>query len=124
MGFCLGGRLAFLAALRRPLGAAVSYYGGGIVGQGAFRALPPLLGEVDRLQSPWLGLFGDLDTSIPPEDVETLRAALAALRVPTDVVRYEEAGHGFNCDARPSFDAVASADAFVRSTDWLARHLG
>jgi carboxymethylenebutenolidase len=123
VGFCVGGRLAFLAALRRRLGAAVSYYGGGIVGQGAFRALPPLLAESDRIQTPWLGLFGDQDTSIPPDDVETLRHALDSATVPVEIVRYAEAGHGFNCDARPGFDAVASTDAFGRATDWLARHL-
>lgn len=124
VGFCLGGRLAYLAAVRRTLGAAISYYGGGIVSQGAFRALPALLSAADELTTPWLGLFGDLDTSIPVDDVETLRRALDSAAVPTEVVRYADAGHGFNCDARPSFDAAASTDAFARATDWLARHLG
>lgn len=123
VGFCVGGRLAFLAALRRPLGAAISYYGGGIVDQGAFPALPPLLVEVDQLATPWLGLFGDLDRSIPVDDVETLRAALADSIVPFEIVRYPAAGHGFNCDARSTFDAAASKDAFVRVIDWLTRHL-
>ncbi|HEV3213354.1 MAG TPA: dienelactone hydrolase family protein [Acidimicrobiales bacterium] len=123
VGFCIGGRFAFLAALRRTLGAAISYYGGGIVDQGAFPALPPLLDEVDQLATPWLGLFGDLDRSIPVEDVESLRAALASARVPVEIVRYAEAGHGFNCDARSTFDAAASEDAFVRATDWLTRQL-
>jgi carboxymethylenebutenolidase len=123
VGFCIGGRLSFLAAVRRRLGAAISYYGGGIVDQGAFPAMPPLLAEVDSLQTPWLGFFGDLDRSIPTEHVETLRSALAAVAVPYEVVRYPEATHGFNCDARPSYNEAASSDSFARAIDWLQRHL-
>lgn len=123
VGYCIGGRLSFLAALRRRLGAAISYYGGGIVDQGAFPAMPALLKEVGALQTPWLGFFGDLDKSIPTDHVETLRRALASVDVPYEIVRYPEATHGFNCDARPSYNEDASADAFGRATGWLQRHL-
>ncbi len=75
VGFCFGGRVTFLAALRRKLGAAVGFYGGGIVTQ-RFPQFPPLVDEVSKLQTPWLGLFGDRDQSIPVEDVEQLRDAL------------------------------------------------
>src|SRR3981081_3979881 len=57
-GFCFGGRTTFLAAVRRPLGAAVGFYGGGIV-TGRFPQFPPLVEKSASLQSPWLGLFGD-----------------------------------------------------------------
>jgi len=124
VGFCVGGRFAFLAALRRQLGAAISYYGGGIVQQGFFKALPPLLDEVASLKTPWLGLFGDLDKSIPIDDVELLRTSLGDAKVRSEIVRYAEANHGFNCDARPSFNEEASNAAFDRSTTWLHEHLG
>src|SRR5436190_267226 len=75
VGFCFGGRTTFLAAIRRPLGASVGFYGGGIV-TGRFPQFPPLVDESASLQSPWLGLFGDADQSIPAEDVERLRATL------------------------------------------------
>jgi carboxymethylenebutenolidase len=123
VGFCIGGRTAFLAALRRSLGAAVSYYGGSIVSQGPFPALLPLLEEAAGLATPWLGLFGDLDKSIPPVEVELLGEAVARASVDHEIVRYPDADHGFNCDARPAFNAEASDAAFVRSVDWLQRHL-
>jgi carboxymethylenebutenolidase len=124
VGFCFGGRVAFLAAVRFALGAAVSYYGGGIVSQGAFKAFPPLLDSVPALQTPFLGLFGDQDRSIPVDDVERLRAAVPSAPVATDIVRYPEADHGFHCDERPSYDADASADAWARSMAFIREHAG
>ncbi len=122
VGFCFGGRVSFLVALRRKLGACVGFYGGGIV-RGRFPQFPPLLDEVDALQTPWLGLFGDEDASIPVEDVETLRRALGRVGVDTDVVRYPDAGHGFNCDRRADYKPDAAADAWARTLAWFGAHL-
>jgi carboxymethylenebutenolidase len=122
VGFCFGGRVTFLAALERALGAAVGFYGGGIVTP-RFPQFPALVDRAARLRSPWLGLFGDEDGSIPVEDVETLRRALAAAPVGTEIVRYPGAQHGFHCDVRGSYDAVAAADAWGRTLTWLERHL-
>jgi carboxymethylenebutenolidase len=123
VGFCFGGRVTFLAAARRAFGAAVGFYGGGIV-TARFPQFPPLVGESATLQTPWLGLFGDDDGSIPVEDVETLRAALVDAPVPTEIVRYPRAEHGFFCDERPAYNAAVSEDAWPRALDWLERHLG
>jgi len=38
-------------------------------------------------------------------------------------VRYENAGHGFNCDARPDFVADAAADAWARALSWFETSL-
>jgi carboxymethylenebutenolidase len=123
VGFCFGGRVTFLTALRRALGAAVGFYGGGIV-TGRFPQFPPLVGEAASLQTPWLGLFGDQDASIPVDDVEQLRAALTNAKVDTDVVRYGGAGHGFHCDQRPDYRADDARDAWDRTLRWFASHLG
>lgn len=122
VGFCFGGRVTFLAVARRAFGAAVGFYGGGLVTP-RFPQFPALIGEATTLQTPWLGLFGDEDGSIPVEDVETVRAALGAAPVPTEVVRYPGAEHGFFCDERPSYNGEASADAWVRTVDWFDRYL-
>lgn len=123
VGFCFGGRVTFLVALRRRIGAAVGFYGGGIV-TGRFPQFPPLLAEAGSLQTPWLGLFGDLDESIPVDDVEALRAALVEhAAVPAEVVRYPDAGHGFHCDERSSFVEPAARDAWRRSLEWFERFL-
>ena len=122
VGFCMGGRVTFLVALERALGAAVGFYGGGIV-SGRFPQFPPLIDRVGELQTPWLGLFGDEDSSIPVDDVERLRQELDGADVPSEVVRYERAEHGFHCDQRPSYDAEAATDAWARTIKWFEEHL-
>jgi len=122
VGFCFGGRVSFLVALRRALGAAVGFYGGGIV-NARFPQFPALAGDAASLQTPWLGLFGDDDASIPVEDVETLRGAVADAKVDTEIVRYAGAGHGFHCDKREDFHRDAAADAWRRALDWFGSHL-
>lgn len=121
VGFCMGGTVAFHAAVRYPLGAAVSFYGGGVA-EGRF-GFPAQIDEAPKLQTPWLGLFGDQDQSIPVEDVERLRLAASSATVATDVVRYADAEHGFHCDARPSFHQQSAADAWRRTLDWFGRFL-
>ncbi len=70
--------------------------------------------------APWLGLYADLDKSIPADDVELLRAAAATAVVPSEVVRYPDAEHGFNCDDRTAvYNATAGTDAWQRTLAWL-----
>jgi carboxymethylenebutenolidase len=123
VGFCFGGRVTFLVAARRHLGAAVGYYGGGIV-NARFPQFPALVDETKSLQTPWLGFFGDQDESIPVDDVEQLRAALEQAPVDHDVVRYADAGHGFNRDVSPdAYRPGAAADAWRRMLAWFDERL-
>lgn len=57
IGSCLGSTVALAEVARRPLGAAVSCYGGGLT-DGSF-GYPPLVELAPRLRSPWLGLCDD-----------------------------------------------------------------
>jgi carboxymethylenebutenolidase len=124
VGFCMGGRVTFLVAARRRLGAAVGFYGGGIVEAGRL-PFPALIDEVPTMQTPWLGLFGDEDAGIPVADVERLRAELdRSAPIDHGIVRYPDAKHGFHCDARPdAFNAEAASDGWTRAIDWLSSHL-
>jgi carboxymethylenebutenolidase len=122
VGFCFGGRAAFLVSARRALGAGVGFYGSGIVSKGAL-PFEALIDEASTLRTPWLGLFGDADGGIPVDDVETLRTALGAAPVATEVVRYAGAEHGFHCDVRESYHPEAAADAWSRAVAWLDEHL-
>jgi carboxymethylenebutenolidase len=117
VGFCMGGSVSLLAAATWPIGAAVTYYGGGVA-EGRF-GMPPLVELVPSLQSPWLGLYGETDPTIPVAQVELLRRALARTPELTDLVSYPEAGHGFNCDARDSYHQPSAKDAWARTTAWL-----
>jgi carboxymethylenebutenolidase len=121
VGFCMGGSVTFWAACRYPLGAAVTYYGGGI-SAGRF-GVPAQLELATSLQVPWLGLYADLDQGIPVDDVEAMRKAVASAPVDTEIVRYAEADHGFHCDARESFHRASSEDAWARTLAWFSAHL-
>jgi carboxymethylenebutenolidase len=122
VGFCMGGRVTFLVSLELALGAAVGFYGGGIV-SARFPQFPPLIDRVGEMQTPWLGLFGDEDSSIPVDDVERIRQELDGVDVPAEVVRYAGAEHGFHCDVRPSYHAEAAIDAWARTLAWFEAHL-
>jgi carboxymethylenebutenolidase len=121
VGFCMGGSISFVAAAYWQLGAAASFYGGGIA-QSRF-GMPPLFDLAPTLQTPWLGLFGDLDGSIPTNEVEGLREAAAKAAPDTEVVRYAEANHGFHCDARSSFHEESAKDAWQRTLAFFDKHL-
>lgn len=122
VGFCMGGSVTFVAAVDHRLGAAVTFYGGGVT-EGRF-GFEPLVELAPGLRTPWLGLYGDLDKGIPVEQVETLREAAGRAEVPTEIVRYPDAEHGFHCDDRPAvFNATASADAWRRTIEWLDEQL-
>jgi carboxymethylenebutenolidase len=121
VGFCMGGTVALVTAARRDLGAAVTFYGGGVT-EGRF-GFGPLVEEATRLRAPWLGLYGDLDQGIPVDGVEQLRAAAASSGQETELVRYPEAGHGFHCDQRESYEAKSAQDAWARTLAWFDGHL-
>jgi carboxymethylenebutenolidase len=121
VGFCMGGSVTLATAARLSLGAAVTFYGGGLA-EGRF-GLPAGLEAAGELRTPWLGLYGDLDQHIPVDDVERVRQVVASAPVDAEVVRYPDADHGFNCDERPSYDAAASSDAWRRTLDFFGSHL-
>ena len=121
VGFCMGGSVVMLAAVRSTLGAAVSFYGGGVA-QSRF-GMPPLLDLAPALKTPWLGMFGDEDASIPVQEVEWLREAAAKASVQTQVIRYPGANHGFHCDARDSYHEPSAKQAWKETLSWLDKHL-
>ncbi len=122
VGFCMGGTVSFLAGATYGLGAAVTFYGGGVT-EGRF-GMASLVEMAPSLKTPWLGLYGDLDEGIPVQQVESLREAVGKAPVATEVVRYAEAGHGFHCDARDAYHQASATDAWQRTLDWFDRHLG
>jgi carboxymethylenebutenolidase len=122
VGFCLGGSAALLAAANRPIAAAVTFYGTGIT-DGAFGG-PPLTELVRQVKGAWLGLYGDMDDYIPVDQVDALEQAAKDAPEYAELHRYPEAGHGFNCDARPSFNPEAAADAWKRTLAFFETTLG
>jgi len=109
VGYCWGGLLSWLAACKLDgLSAAVVYYGGGVPGQAALTPRCPVLAH-----------FGERDAAIP---VDTVRAFGAAH--PEVQLHLYDAGHGFNCDHRGSYNAAAAKLARERTLAFFARHVG
>lgn len=109
VGYCWGGQLAWRAAhALEGLSAAVMYYGGGVDGLGELTPRCPVLGH-----------FGARDAHIPVDRVLPLQTRHAQL---VDIHIYQ-ADHGFNCDARASYDASAAQLALQRTLAFLDQRL-
>jgi len=121
-GFCWGGRITWLYAAHNPqLKAGVAWYGRL---KGDATALQPKypLDLVADIKAPVLGLYGGKDQGISQDSVEAMRAALKAAGKPGEIVVYPDAGHGFNADYRPSYNAEAATDGWKRALAWFASH--
>ena len=122
VGYCMGGRVVYLAASAcRGLSAGVVYYGGAILnpyGDG----VTPIDGTAS-IGIPLMGNFGDTDGNPTPDDVAKISAALDSAGKAHDFKSYPDAGHGFNCDDRDSYNQAAAADAQSRTLAFFDQHL-
>ena len=107
IGYCLGGTLAWLSATRLRPTAAVGYYGGNI---GKFAEETP--------SCPVMLHFGREDAHIPASEVNKVHEAH-----PEVEIHWYDAGHAFNCEPRPSYNAAAAKLARERSLAFLKRQL-
>jgi carboxymethylenebutenolidase len=114
VGFCLGGRVSFLANATLPLSAAVSYYGGSI---------QTMTDKAKDLHAPQLFFWGGLDKHILPEHRDTITKALddAGKEYINTVISY--ADHGFNCDARTSYNPKAAKEAWAMTLAFFKNDL-
>ena len=109
VGFCFGGRMAWLSAARVDgIAASVPYYGGGV---------PQLASEKPKV--PVMLHFGEKDAHIPVASVEEFKKVH-----PTLPVYIYAADHGFNCDQRGSYDAAAAKLAQDRTLEFFRKHVG
>jgi carboxymethylenebutenolidase len=116
VGFCMGGRAAFLAGLTLPLACAISFYGGGIApGPNG----PGLLGRAAEMKCPMLLFWGGRDKHITPEHVRAVTDGLRAAGKSFVNVEVSEADHGFFCDARASYSPTAAALAWPLTLAFL-----
>ncbi len=113
-GFCMGGYVSFLANTVLPLACAVSFYGGRI---------PSLLDRTGRLSGPLLLIWGGRDSSIDADQRQQTVHALQAAGKPFTHVLFSDAGHGFFCDQRRSYDDAAAAQAWPLTLAFLDQHL-
>jgi carboxymethylenebutenolidase len=112
VGYCLGGRVSFLADSVLPLHGAVSYYGGGI-GPGPGQTAPPLLSRGKDLHAPLLLFWGGLDSHIGKDTTRAVADALLAAGKNFTEVTFSKADHGFFCDARASYEPNAARQSWA-----------
>ncbi|WP_426061672.1 dienelactone hydrolase family protein [Hymenobacter sp. B1770] len=115
IGFCVGGRVSFLANAVLPLAAAVSYYGGGT---------HLLKDRAQDLHAPHLFFWGGLDAHISKEHIAEVTDAVEAAGKPfiNTVISY--ADHGFHCDERPTYHSEAAAEAWGMTLAFFKEKLG
>jgi carboxymethylenebutenolidase len=126
IGFCSGGRQAFLAGCTAGVDAVVDCYGAFVVGTPPPNfpvAMTPLLHLVPQLDCPLLGMFGNEDKAPSPEQVDELDAALKEAGKTYEFHRYDDAGHGFFAVDRPSYRQAAATDGWVKVFDFYRRYL-
>lgn len=113
LGFCLGGKLAYRLAAHTKLEGVASYYGGGI---------DQHLAEAQNISCPMIFHFGELDQHITIDKVAAIINTVAPRG--NHVFVYEKADHGFNCDARATYNQRAALLAKSRTVEMLHGAIG
>ena len=122
VGFCMGGRVAFLMAAANPLfRAAVDFYGGGIYK--AWGDGPAPAECAGQIHCPIQGHFGELDKNPPADEMRTLDAELKRLGKPHEFYFYPDAGHAFNRKGWEGYRPDADAASWPRTVDFFKTHL-
>ena len=111
VGFCMGGRVSFIANSSVRLRAAVSFYGGGIA--------PGLLDRAAKLQAPSLLIWGGLDKHITPEHRRAVAEALSAEKKIYVNAEFSRADHGFFCDERSAYELHSARQAWALTLEFL-----
>jgi carboxymethylenebutenolidase len=116
LGWCFGGGWALQSALDLGSGvdAAVVYYGRPVTDPA----------ELGKLRAPLLGLFGEQDRGIPVATVREMEATLGRLGKRVKIVVYPGAAHAFANPTGERYQPEAAADAWRRTTAFLAAELG
>lgn len=113
VGFCLGGLLAFLSAVRIGLDAAVAYYG---------RGIDKYIGEADRLPYPLLLHFAEQDELILKHTQEIIVSALKNNPM-AEIQIYPNCANAFARHGGKDFDATVAKQANDRTLAFLQANL-
>ena len=111
VGFCVGGRVSFIANSIVTLRAAISFYGGGIA--------PGLLDRAVVQQAPLLLIWGGLDKHLPAEYRKAVNDALTAQQKNFVNAEFSRADHGFFCDERAAYEPHSAKQAWALTSEFL-----
>ena len=115
IGWCFGGGHSLALSLAEPLQATVVCYGRLVLDPETLRSLA----------GPVLGVFGENDRGIPPDDVRQFEKSLGEAGVDADVALYEDVGHAFmNPGNERGYSEAAAGEAWKRIFGFLDEQLG
>ena len=110
LGFCLGGKMAYLSATGTDADANIGYYGVGI---------QDMLEEAKNISAPFVLHMAGQDEFVPPEAQAAVHAGLDA-HPHVSIFDYPDQDHGFTREGGMHYDAAATASAHARSLETLA----
>lgn len=121
-GFCIGGHLAFRAALQPDVRATVCFYGTGIHnGKLGKDADAGSLARASEIRGELLMIFGSADPHVPEDARTKIKAALESAGAKFSISLYD-AEHAFMRDEGPRFDPVATDQAWNEMIEFYGRH--
>ncbi|MBC3884200.1 dienelactone hydrolase family protein [Undibacterium griseum] len=121
-GFCWGGRITWMYAAHNPsVKAGVAWYGRLTDQPNALSPSNPI-DIAPTLTVPVLGLYGAKDTGISVDSVLKMQAALAQGNSHSEFKIYENSGHAFHADYRPSYVEADAKDGWARCLAWFKAH--
>jgi carboxymethylenebutenolidase len=128
IGFCSGGRQAYVAACRLSgVDATVDCWGGSVIidDPSQLNALRPTapIDLTQHMTSPLLGLFGNEDSNPNPDQVDRTEQVLQVLGKTYAFHRYEGAGHAFFVPSRAAYRPEQAVDGWQRVFAFYAEHL-
>lgn len=113
VGFCMGGALSLVLATRRPVGAAVVYYG-----------LPNKEPDYSKVEGSVLIHFAEHDGWASAENAQPMLDKLDALGIETEVHTYPGTSHAFFNDSRPEvYDKQAAELSWSTTIEFFRKHL-
>jgi carboxymethylenebutenolidase len=127
IGFCSGGRQAYMVACKvRGIDAAVDCWGGRVIAKPedlSPRQPQAVIDMTPEMACPLLGIFGNDDASPDPDQVNRTEAVLRDLGKDYEFHRYDGAGHGFFATDRPNYRPEQAVDAWKHVFAFFEKYL-
>jgi carboxymethylenebutenolidase len=126
IGFCSGGRQAYMMACKLDIDAAVDCWGGRVIVRPSEvneRQPVPVIDMSPSMGCPLLGIFGNDDASPDPEQVNRTESVLRSLGKAYEFHRYDGAGHGFFATDRPNYRPEQAVDGWKKVFAFFERTL-
>ncbi len=126
IGFCSGGRQAYMMACKLDIDAAVDCWGGRVIAKPEElneRQPEAVIDMTPEMRCPLLGIFGNDDASPDPDQVNRTEAVLRDLGKDYEFHRYDGAGHGFFATDRANYRPEQAVDGWKKVFAFFERTL-